>query len=342
MLLSRFEEITKRYADLQIAIVGDFCLDRYFEIDPALAETSIETGLPVHNVTNVRCQPGAAGTILNNLVALGIGRVWAVGCCGEDGEGFELRRSLARQRGVCLDYFVQSPERRTFTYSKPLILAPGKPPEELSRLDIKNWTPSPESVQEAICSSFRRVAPEADAVILMDQVDLAETGVVTERLLSVVRDTGAANPGLIVLADSRRSLRNYPPVILKMNRSELALLTGMEANPPVDAVKAAALELASGHGRPVFVSLAEQGIVGASPDGNVFHSPAISLRGEIDVVGAGDAVMANLTTAMAANATLPESLELAMTAASIVVHQLGTTGTASVPQLRDLIKSRFS
>ena len=56
-------------------MVGDFFLDRYLLIDPAKAETSIETGLPVYNVVEVRAQPGAAGTILNNLVALGVGEI---------------------------------------------------------------------------------------------------------------------------------------------------------------------------------------------------------------------------------------------------------------------------
>ena len=101
----RFQEITSKYALLRIGVVGDFCLDRYLEIDPAKQETSIETGLPVHNVVNVRSQPGAAGTILNNLVALGIGEIYPVGFAGEDGEGFELQATLRNQRGVRLDHF---------------------------------------------------------------------------------------------------------------------------------------------------------------------------------------------------------------------------------------------
>jgi hypothetical protein len=31
----RFETITAKYSRLNIAVVGDFCLDRYLEIDPA-------------------------------------------------------------------------------------------------------------------------------------------------------------------------------------------------------------------------------------------------------------------------------------------------------------------
>jgi bifunctional ADP-heptose synthase (sugar kinase/adenylyltransferase) len=63
------------------------------------------------------------------------------------------------------------------------------------------------------------------------------------------------------------------------------------------------------------------------------------LRGPIDIVGAGDSVTANLTAALAAGATLRESIELANAAASVVIHQLGTTGTASVTQIRELLLS---
>ena len=83
MDLARFEKITNRYPRLRVAIIGDFCLDRYLEVDPTRQELSIETGLPVHNVINVRSQPGGAGTILNNLAALGVGEIHPVGFCGE-------------------------------------------------------------------------------------------------------------------------------------------------------------------------------------------------------------------------------------------------------------------
>ncbi|MCI0539732.1 MAG: PfkB family carbohydrate kinase [Verrucomicrobiales bacterium] len=337
MTPERCHAITSRYSDLRIAVIGDFCLDRYFEIDPAKAEKSIETGLTVHNIVNVRCQPGAAGTILNNLVALGVPHLHVIGFCGTDGEGFELRRSLAARRGVSLDHFVQTGERRTFTYTKPLVIEPGKAPAELNRLDIKNWTPTPAEVRSQICRAFLSVADELDAAILMDQVDLPETGVVTGELLATVRGYVGSNPDLLMIADSRRSLKDYPPVQLKMNSNELAALTGATKPLHVEEVKAHSATLAQRQRRNVFVTMAEQGIVGAAPTGEVHHVPALPVRGEIDIVGAGDAVTANLTAALAAGATLRESLELAMAAASIVIHQLGTTGTASIAQLQQFI-----
>jgi rfaE bifunctional protein kinase chain/domain len=333
---SRFDAVAAGYAKLRVAVVGDICLDRYLEIDPARAETSIETGLTVHNVVNVRSQPGAAGTILNNLAALGVAEIFPVGFCGEDGEGFELLRALKAMRGVKVDHVLATPERRTFTYCKPLVVEPGRAPRELNRLDSKNWSPTPEAVRAALRDSFRAVATECDAVILMDQVDVAETGVVTGDLLAAVREAAAGRPELLIIADSRRSLRGYPPVSLKMNAAELAALTGREAR-GLEAVRQAAAELARGQGKPVFVTLSERGIVGASADGCVEHAPALPVRGEIDIVGAGDAVTANLAAALASGASIREALELAMAAASVVVHQLGTTGTATVAQVRGVI-----
>ena len=332
-----FAQISGRYAGLRLAVLGDFCLDRYLEIDPQRREISIETGLPVHNVVRVRSQPGAAGTILNNLAALGVGRILPVGFCGIDGEGYELRRALAARPGVDLRHFLETEKRRTFTYCKPLLMHPGKAPVELSRLDSKNWTATPASVEERLIAALRAVAEEVDAVILMDQVDLPETGVVTQRLLQAVGVITTEHPGLLVIADSRRSLAGYPPVCLKMNAAELAALTGVNPNLDVASLAQTAVELARTHARRVFVTLSERGILAAAPDGTTAHVPSLPLRGDIDIVGAGDAVTANLTTALAAGASPEEAIQIANIAASLVIHQLGTTGTASVMQITELM-----
>ncbi len=335
----RFLSITRKYPRLRVAVVGDFCLDRYLEIDPARRETSLETGRPVHNVVRVRSQPGAAGTILSNLVALGVGQIYPVGFCGEDGEGFELRRALQARAGVRLNYFFQTPLRRTFTYCKPLLVAPGQPPVELNRLDSKNWTPTPLSLRAQIAAAVCALAGRVDAIILMDQVDAAGTGVVTAPVLAAINAVRRARPGLLILADSRRGLKGFPPVDLKMNRAELGVLAGVKRKLNLAEIKFQAARLARRRSRKVFVTLAEQGIVGAAADGAVARAPVLPVRGEIDIVGAGDAVTANLTTALAAGASLPEALALANAAASIVIHQLGTTGTASVAQLRKKLRA---
>ena len=180
--------------------------------------------------------------------------------------------------------------------------------------------------------------------MVMDQVDEPETGVVTNAVREALGAIARRRPTLPIFADSRRSLRGWPSLIFKMNRQELAAFLGRALEDGA-AVQDAALELARRQRRPVFITLAEDGMMGADPgladgpedDAIAHRAPALPLRGSIDVVGAGDAVSANLIAALAAGADVGEALELANVAASVVVHQLGTTGVATVEDLRSLL-----
>ena len=258
-----------------------------------------------------------------------------MGFAGDDGEGYELTHALKRLAGVQLIHFVRTAHRRTFTYCKPLVLEPDKPPVELNRLDFKNWTPTSAWLQGLLIGELQKAAGSLHAIIVLDQVDVPETGVVTQKVLAALRVLVDAKPGLVVLADSRRGLRGFPPVTFKMNAAELTALTGARDELSPEQIESAATFLANRNGRNVFVTLAARGILGASPDGQVVYVPALPVRGPIDIVGAGDAVSANLAAAMAAGAALREALELANAAASVVVHKLGTTGTASLAEIRE-------
>lgn len=361
MTSKRYQQISSKFPKQRIAIVGDFCLDRYLELDLTKQETSIETGLTVHNVINVRSQPGGSGTILNNLVALGVGDIIPVGFAGDDGEGFELTRALKQIKGVDMSAFVQTTERRTFTYTKPIVVSEGKPPKpsgktatgnplssrsastpsrgprELNRLDFKNWTPTSKNISKKLIQNLTEIAPQMDALILLDQVDIPGTGVLTEEVLKSIGKIAKKNPNLMILADSRNGLSQFPAVDFKMNGTELSRALGSSSVPDLTELHERSAQLAKQTEHRVFVTLSECGIIGATPDGNVEHAPSLPVRGEIDIVGAGDSVTANLVTSLLAGASLHESLEIANAAASVVIHQLGTTGTASRLEIKRLL-----
>src|SRR5947209_15619699 len=88
--------ILESIPSLTLGVLGDLFLDRYLDLDAALTELSIETGLDAYQVVRVRSQPGAAGTVINNLAALGVKAVHPVAVIGDDGEGYELRQALDR------------------------------------------------------------------------------------------------------------------------------------------------------------------------------------------------------------------------------------------------------
>lgn len=365
MNTQRLDLLRTKAPSLRIGILGDFCLDRYLDIDFGLHEISLETGLPVFNVIATRPQAGGAGTILNNLAALGIGSIRPLGFVGEDGEGWELQRTLSQVPGVQMEGCIQTPLRRTFTYTKPMAImqavpprwnqsgeasrpgsgsapprqAPTPAPKELNRLDFKNWTPTPEAVENQLIEALQAAAPHLDGLILLDQVDQENTGVLTQRVLEAVTRIQKAHPSLRMLADSRRGLQGFPPVSFKMNGVELGRLLGDDSDwRNLERIHQIAVKLVTDLENPVYITLEECGIVGAAPDGTFHHSPALPIRGEMDIVGAGDAVTSAIMVGTLSGLEIQETLDLANAAASICIHKLGTTGTATLDEIQSVME----
>ena len=55
----RVEQVLGQLPALRIGVFGDLFLDRYLDIDDALTEPSLETGLDAYHVEGVRSYPGA-------------------------------------------------------------------------------------------------------------------------------------------------------------------------------------------------------------------------------------------------------------------------------------------
>ena len=332
---TRLRTLVEAFPALRIGVVGDFFLDSYFECDPALNEKSLETGKTCYQVIGYRRQPGAAGNVAANLLALGVGAVEAVGYCGDDGEGYELRRAMRRQ-DLDLTGFLTAPGRLTPTYNKPCYVASnqrGRPVlEELERLDVKNRRPTPTSLQRDLIDHVRQRLSHWDGLVLIDQVAEANCGVLTTRVRRAIATALGPQPKLVVLADSRTRIGLFKRAILKPNQREAWAALGSQGSLSLKAAHHHAHVLSNRTGRPVFLTLGNRGILVA--DGNaVEHVPAVCLTAPVDPVGAGDTCAAVISAALAAGAGLTEAAAIACLAASITAQQAGTTGTASPTEL---------
>ena len=149
---------------MTVGVLGDLFLDRYLDIDAVLTEPSIETGLDAYQVTRVRSYPGAAGTVINNLAALGVGEILPIAIIGDDGEGYELRQALDALKVVVSEGVRVGEGRRTPTYTKPMLGRAGEAPRELNRLDIKNRKPLSAADEEQVLEvAGRRLARRRSA-----------------------------------------------------------------------------------------------------------------------------------------------------------------------------------
>jgi bifunctional ADP-heptose synthase (sugar kinase/adenylyltransferase) len=299
-----------------------------------LTEPSIETGLDAYQVVNVRSYPGAAGTIVNNLVALGVGQVVPIAVIGGDGEGYELRQALGRMPAVDSTAVITAPGRRTPTYTKPMLCAAGRPPRELNRLDIKNHTPTPADVDVRLVEHFHPRWYELDALIVLDQVSEADCGVVTARVRAELATLTYSQPHRFVLADSRERIGLFRGVAIKPNLAECLRALGVsDAAGPAEWAEHLR-QLSSQLGRPVFCTRGELGILLAEPGTDVTTIPGFPATAPTDPVGAGDSTSAGIACAEAAGATFAEAAAFGNLVASITVRQIGTTGTASPEQVR--------
>jgi rfaE bifunctional protein kinase chain/domain len=332
------EEILTRIPHLTIGVVGDLFLDRYLDLDAALTEPSLETGLDAYQVVNVRSSPGAAGTVVNNLAALGVGRVCPLAVVGDDGEGHELRQALKRMPAVDSRGLILSAERRTPTYTKPMLCERGKTPCELNRLDIKNRHPLPADVEERIVQALRELWPRVDGMVVLDQVSETDCGVITARVRQALAELSATQPSKFVLADSRERIGLFRGVCLKPNRHEALQAAGLADADGSEILERAVVHLARQAGRCVFCTDGARGILVASPqlDDNAKPSriAAYPVSGPLDIVGAGDSTSAALICALSSGARVETAAAFGNLAASITIQQIGTTGTASPPQLR--------
>jgi rfaE bifunctional protein kinase chain/domain len=332
MTSRRVEEILEGLGRAAVAVLGDFFLDKYLEIDPALDERSLETGLTARQVVSIRCQPGGAGNVAANLSALGIGKVYCIGIIGDDGEGSELVRAL-RQLGADTEGLAATPDCVTPTYRKPVIRMPDGKPRELERLDSKNREPMPQGLEEALLRQLREAVGGVDAVIVQDQVQEPDCGVITTRVRRALAEFAEQHESVAWLADSRIRAGEFRNVVLKPNREEVcaAVHPGLPAH-DLDSAIACAQTLSERTGASVFLTLGEHGMAVATREG-VQRVPTVQLSGELDIVGAGDSAAAGIASALCAGASLAEAAVLGNIVASITVQQLGTTGNASQQQV---------
>ena len=338
----RLQQILGSFASLRVGVVGDFFLDSYFDCDPDLDERSLETGKKCYQVIRTRRQAGAAGTVAANLKALGVGSVEAVGFCGDDGEGYELRRAMA---AIDLDLsgFFTCPDRFTPTYGKPCYVDPAhkqkRVSQELERIDLKNRRATPVSLQQRIITFVRRRCASWHGMLMLDQVQEANCGVMTSRVRKALLDLARSRPELVTMADSRQRIQLFRHVMTKPNEFEAAQALGAKGKRvSMSSSRTHAGKLSRLTGRPVFLTLGKHGIVIADDD-RIDHIPARRVEGPIDTVGAGDSTSAALAAAMAAGANLEEAANIAAVVAAITVGQLGATGTATQAQIRRYFKS---
>lgn len=336
MTITRLQELFDKFSTLRITVAGDLFLDRWYEVDPALNEPSVETGLTAYQVVKKRAAAGAAGTVLNNLCAMQVGKLRVVSLLGDDGDGWETLK-LLRDKNVDVEGVIVSGEIVTPSYIKALF------PQEGNRLDIKNFKPTPLALQDQLIVNIEEALKDSDALILLDQVCEADTGVLTAHVRQAVCTMAGKYPDKLIWADSRAFIHHFSDVTIKCNQLEAARMTGREADEnhfDLEMVFACMDDLHAKTGKSVVVTCGARGVaVEAGQDKRLV--PAVRQEGEIDICGAGDACSAGMVPALCAGGSFTEAAIVGNLSSGVTVRKLGQTGTASREEMLALYREQW-
>ena len=322
MTQARLQELLAGFGRLHITVVGDLFLDRWWEVDRSLDEPSVETGLTAYQVTGRRQSAGAAGTVLNNLAALGVGDVQAVSMVGDDGEGFELLR-LLEKAGIGTAGVVRRGDIFTPAYTKPMFLSQKSRAEaEHNRFDIKNRRLTPPDAQQQLICNMQRAAAQSDALIVLDQLTEPDAGVVTAQMRAALAGTAQKYPELLIFADSRAFADEFTGVTIKCNDKEARSLV-LGPQHADDAFSHSVMsqcqrELRRRTGRRAVITCGSRGVLVAA-----LPAPRV-----MDVCGCGDVCTSGMVSALCAGATWQEAAELGNLCASVTIRKIGQTGTS--------------
>ena len=309
--------VLARLPGLRVAVVGDFCLDAYWELDSSSTETSIETGLPVRKVRAQRYQLGGAGNVVANLCAMGVGAVRAIGSVGDDPFG-QVVHDLLSGLGVDTAALRCHPALGTPVYIKPL-----RDGMEESRIDLSANREATEHERSTFVADLAEAGNWAQVILVNQQLpDSADDAVIAA--VNVIATTPGAP---IVVVDSRHAAHRFNHSTLKCNHDE-ALQLCAALGFAVTSDEERVLALTQHTGRPVFLTRGAHGIMAAS-NRTICDIPGIEVTGPFDPVGAGDTVLAAIGAAQAAGATPSESAIFANLAAAVAVTKLRTTGTVN-------------
>ena len=317
-------ELVEGLGTPSVLVVGDYMLDRY--LWGSVERISQEAPIPVLKVEAGRRdeRPGAAGSVVADLVALGA-RAIVAGVVGEDEEGRRLRRLLKTARADTTGLLT---DRSRPTTVKTRMIARS---QQMLRVDEEPDCEIRATVARRLIRFGVRAVSRADAVVVQDHAK----GVVTRDLVAeLVRACRRRSIPLVIDPAPAGDYTKYRgATVLTPNRSEAQHATGRPITDEQSAVDAGrTLIRVLGLGAAV-ITLDREGMAVVEKGKKAALVPANAVE-VFDVTGAGDVVAATIAACLAGGHPLLGAARLANMAAGLEVGKVGV-GTVSRREIVD-------
>ena len=317
--MTDFTSLLSRFPQQTILVVGDVMLDHF--VVGSVERISPEAPVPVVRFAREDYRLGGAANVAANLRSVGA-RVEVVGLTGPDVEGRRLRQEL-ETIGVSTAGLVEDPARCT-TRKTRIVTSRN---QQVARVDYEDDGEAAGEVAGALVAQIDRLAPGATAILISDYLK----GVVSPDVAAAAI-AAAVRHGIPVTVDPKVPHAGYyrGATLITPNHHEAEAITHRRARTDAEAAECATTLGEMTGCAAVLITRGEHGMwLHAAGGGTTLPAEA---REVSDVTGAGDTVIAILSLALAAGASLADAARLANRAAGIVVGKFGPA-TVTVDEL---------
>lgn len=307
---NRLEEIQKSFVGKRIAVVGDLMLDRYFW--GTVSRISPEAPVPVVEVDEESTRLGGAANVANNIASLG-GVPLMIGVVGKD-IGADILQNLVANNGFPTDGIVIDDSRPTTIKTRVIAHS-----QHVVRIDQEVKVDLNADTQARVLVRLENQIASLDGIILEDY----NKGVLTKGLIKSIIKLVKDHKKTITVDPKFNNFFDYQGVsVFKPNRNEAEEALGRRLHTFQDMETAARELFTRLNAENVLLTLGEKGMLLLERNGSLAHVET-KTRNVADVSGAGDTVIATLTMAMVAGASIVESASLANYAGGIVCGEVG-------------------
>ncbi|MCX5648925.1 MAG: PfkB family carbohydrate kinase, partial [Planctomycetota bacterium] len=246
-------DLVDRLGRPRLGVVGDLMLDRYVFGDAE--RISPEAPIQVLRVASQECRLGGAGSVVNNLRALGAD-VSVFSVVGRDDVGRQvmgyLKAAGARTSGV-----VRLAGRPTTVKTRFVGRAQHRIPQQVLRVDEEQVAPIPAEAEDRLLAGIRKGLRRFQAVLLSDY----NKGVLTPRLTqAIIRAARRRRVPVLVDPIKDRDYAKYRgATLLTPNRLETEMASGHSVARPEALRRAAGRLLKSLRLDAIIVTLDKDG-----------------------------------------------------------------------------------
>jgi D-beta-D-heptose 7-phosphate kinase/D-beta-D-heptose 1-phosphate adenosyltransferase len=289
-----------------ILVIGDFMIDHY--LWGKSDRISPEAPVPVVEVIKEEDRLGGAGNVVNNLLSLG-SEVMISTILGDESERM---LKLLKEKNIDTSGVFIDENRKTIIKSR--VIASN---HQVIRYDKETKNPISKEYEEKILNFVKENIDKVDMILLSDY----EKGVLTPTLTQSIIDLANSKNKKLIIDPKSNFYKYQNAYMIKPNKKELSVATGIEINTKEDLLKAGWALKEELNLEYLLVTLSEDGM--ALFGDNFIQIPTLA-REVYDVTGAGDTVLASLGYFLIKNDDLSEAMHFANAAAAVVVGKVGS------------------